>query len=661
MNLESPSKSESPRDASRYFFRASAEDFKKIPGCPVAYWVSEKIISTFDEPKIGEIIITEGQNKTANNDIYVRYIWEVKLSDVGKDNKWLVYAKGGDFRKWYGNLQHLIDWSESARKHYRKDISCRIISEEFWYKKGITWTDITSSGTAFRYLPENTTFDMSGPTAFFSDASQIPKYLSLLNSKYVKKLLPILNPTLHAQLRDIKSIPMLVKETDQDFNSGTAKLCIYFSSADWNNYETSWDFSDSPLLRTESPWPVSEDRKEVEGLLPNFGNGRGIKGKTLEESWKNWRAFSEAATARMKELEEENNKIFIHAYGLQDELEPDVPLKEITLTCNPWYRFSSDEKSAEELWALMREETLKEFISYAVGCMFGRYSLDKPGLILANQGETADDYYRILEPRMDANERESGRERPGMDANKRECGVGEQQVDAGGRELGGLKNSNSENISVHSRPFAVNSQDSRYSFAVDEQNVIPVLEKDWFTDDITERFYEFLRVTFGKEHFSANLAFLEEALGKDVRKYFLKDFYGDHVKRYKKRPIYWLFTSPKGGFQALIYMHRYRPDTVSVILNDYVREYRAKLAARVEHLQGVEASGDAAKGAKTRAIKEIESLRKIIDELDAWEREVLYPLASERKEIDLDDGVKVNYPKFDGAVKKIPGLDAQEE
>ncbi|MDQ7073623.1 MAG: class I SAM-dependent DNA methyltransferase [Gammaproteobacteria bacterium] len=250
-------------------------------------------------------------------------------------------------------------------------------------------------------------------------------------------------------------------------------------------------------------------------------------------------------------------------------------------------------KTDEELEALLLADTMKEFISYAVGCMFGRYSLDKEGLILANQGETLDDYLKqIPEP----------------------------------------------------------------SFAVDENNVIPILDGDWFSDDITERFFKFLRVTFGDEHFEDNLKFIEQAIGKDIRKYFLKSFYPDHVKRYKKRPIYWLFSSPKGSFNALIYMHRYRPDTVSVVLNDYLREFSTKLSQRKNHLETVSISASATRSEKTKALKEIEKLNKTIHELQEYERDELYPLATKQLEIDLDDGVKVNYNRFGKALKKIAGL-----
>jgi len=297
-------------------------------------------------------------------------------------------------------------------------------------------------------------------------------------------------------------------------------------------------------------------------------------------------------TQEMQRLEEENNRIFIDAYGLQGELNPEVPIEEITLTCNPAYRYGvkGSEKDRE---TRLLADTMAEFISYAVGCMFGRYALDKPGLILANQGETIEDYLkRVPEP----------------------------------------------------------------TFPADDDNVIPMLDGDWFTDDITERFREFLRIAFGEDRYEENLRFVEQALGKDIRKYFLKDFYNDHVRRYKKRPIYWLFSSPKGSFNTLIYMHRYQPHTVGTVL-EYLRDFKdEKLKARKNHLEAVSISAGASQGDKTKALKEIEKINKILSELDDYERDVLYPLATEQVEIDLDDGVKANYPKFGEALKKIPGL-----
>jgi hypothetical protein len=371
----------------------------------------------------------------------------------------------------------------------------------------------------------------------------------------------------------MKLLPIISNYRELYATNELADSAVELAKEDWDFYETSWDFASFPLL---SP---------------------GFHQPDLKASYRRIHAHWQAMTMEMQQLEERNNRIFIDAYGLQDELTSDVSLKEITLACNPHHRYGGD-KTEEELDALLLSDTMKEFISYAVGCMFGRYALEKPGLVLANQGETFEDYLKqIPSP----------------------------------------------------------------SFPADDDNVIPMLGGDWFTDDVTERFRQFLRVTFGEEHYDENLAFIEKAIGKDIRKYFLKDFYNDHVKRYKKRPIYWLFSSPKGSFNALIYMHRYRPDTVSVVLNDYLREFQTKLATEKGRLESIEVSATSSQAAKTKATKELDRIRKTIKELEDYERDTLYPLATRQIEIDLDDGVKANYPKFGPALKKIPGLDAQEE
>lgn len=353
---------------------------------------------------------------------------------------------------------------------------------------------------------------------------------------------------------------------------GIAESAVSLAKSDWDAYETSWDFTTLPLLSPDH------------------------RAKALEATYTNLRTHWQGMTDEMQRLEVENNRIFIDAYGLQDELTPEAPIEEITLTCNPAYRYGG-KATAQEREERLRADTIAEYLSYAVGCMFGRYSLDKPGLILANQGETLADYLQqVPEPR----------------------------------------------------------------FMPDDDNVIPLLDGEWFADDVTERFRQFLRVTFGEEHYEENLAFIEKALGKDIRKYFLKDFYADHLKRYKKRPIYWLFSSPKGTFNALVYLHRYRPDTASVVLQ-YLRDFRKKLAARLDYLQQVAISTSASQGEKTKANKEAETIKKQLLELDDYERDTLYPLATEQVQLDLDDGVKVNYLKLGAALKKIPGLEAKED
>jgi hypothetical protein len=295
----------------------------------------------------------------------------------------------------------------------------------------------------------------------------------------------------------------------------------------------------------------------------------------LSDTSRSYLEYRSQQREALRDNEQEINAIMIENFQLDGVVSAEVVDRDLS------YSVSSN------------EIIIQEFLSYAVGCMFGRYALDKPGLVLANQGDTIENHLKQI---------------------------------------------------------------PESSFSADDDNVIPMLDGDWFSDDIAERFREFLRITFGEEHYEENLRFVEQALGKDIRKYFLKDFYNDHVRRYKKRPIYWLFSSPKGSFNALIYMHRYRPDTVSVVLNGYLREFRTKLTSRRDHLEAVSISASASSGEKTKAIKDIEKISKIIVELADYERDVLYPLATRQVEIDLDDGVKVNYPKFGDALKKITGL-----
>ncbi|WP_440713030.1 hypothetical protein [Gordonia sp. FQ] len=319
--------------------------------------------------------------------------------------------------------------------------------------------------------------------------------------------------------------------------------------------------------------------------------------KTLEQTVAQHRDEWAARSRAQQQLEIENNEAVARLYGLEDEVPSHVPLERVSLTNNSAFRWPN--KTPAERDTLFTESAIVDLVSYAVGCMFGRYSLDEPGLILADQGATLEDYFaRIPSP----------------------------------------------------------------TFVPDVDNVIPFVDDGWFEDDIVEGFRTFLKVAFGAEHFEANLRFVEESLGvKTLRDYFItksgrSKFYDDHVKRYKKRPIYWMFSSPKGSFNALIYLHRYTPSTVSTVLNEYLREYENKLQKALERAEAAAAGGASAKDQK-----EADRLRKVLAELRDYEHDVLYPLATQQVEIDLDDGVKVNYPKFYPAVKKIPGLDAADE
>jgi hypothetical protein len=569
----------------KYRYNASADDFQKIPGSPIAYWVSEQIFNIFKtENPIGKHIEARQGLGTGQDWFFFRHVWEVSCNKIGyfmnsehqaweSKNKWFPLNKGGSFRKWCGNQEYLIAF-DILNRNKLKNLGNHLPSEDLYFKPAVSWSDITMTNNSFRYYENGYIFSNTGHCAFPKSLDEIYLLLAYCNNKFVNIISKVLNPTMHFHVGYFNKLPypseILAK---QSIINGIVQKLLEISKLDWDSYETSWDFSSLPLLNAT------------------------YRGDSLVSTYENLRAHWNEITLEMQRLEEENNRIFIEAYGLEDELTPDVPLKEITLTCNPYYRYG-DNKSDSELEESLLADTMKELISYAVGCMFGRYSLDKPGLILANQGETYSDYCRLV-------------------------------------------------------------PDS--SFPADEDNAIPVLDGDWFSDDIVSRFRKFLRVAFGEDKYEENLRFVEAALGKDLRQYFLRDFYNDHVKRYKKRPIYWMFSSPDGSFNVLIYMHRYRPDTASIILSEYLREYQVRLSAYMDNLRRKEANPDLSKGEKVKALKELDKLRKTQDALTAYERDVLFPLANQRIEIDLDDGVKVNYPKFGVALKKIAGLEAKDE
>ena len=577
-------------DVEKYFFRASAADFKNIPGSPIAYWVGAKTLNILGaSKKLGDIADARMGLATGNNAKYVRQWSEVSTGNIGflissrdfakkSGLRWFPYCKGGQFRKWFGNNEHIVDWLKDGEELQTTlhPAGARIWAHNFnldhIFEDSLTWSDITSGRLSVRYNSHGFLFDGSGTCAFFKSEEEKLATLGFLNTQFANDFSNVLNPTLHFQTGDFRSMPYREELLRSSFICGVKEL-ISKAKRDWDSFEISWGFTNLSILQTD------------------------YRRSSLKNTYQNLRVHWREVTEEMQSHVEENNRLFIEAYGLQDELTPEVPLKEITLTCNPHYRYGGNNKTEAELEVQLQADTMAEFLSYAVGCMFGRYSLDKPGLVLANQGDSLADYLRqIPEPR----------------------------------------------------------------FMPDEDNVIPLLDGEWFADDVTERFRAFLRVTFGEEHYEENLSFIEQSLGKDVRKYFIKDFYSDHVKRYKKRPIYWLFASPKGTFSALIYLHRYRTDTVSVVLQ-YLRDFRKKLAARLDYLQQVGISTSASQGEKTRALKEIETLKKQLMELDDYERDTLYPLATEQVPLDLDDGVKVNYLKLGPALKKIVGLDAKGE
>jgi type II restriction/modification system DNA methylase subunit YeeA len=571
-------------------YHVSSAKFVQLPGEPIAYWLSEKMVAAFHKGRpISESIGLKAGLSTGDNTEFQRKWFEVSNSKTAirrqsngtdltysSDYKWYPCHSGGEFRKWYGNHEVVINWENDgfAIKHFGSEsgkIRSAVRNEEFYFRDGITWSKVSSGTFAARFRPSGYIFDDTGRCGFADREEDYLGALAMYCSTLGNKMLDALCPGLSFTSTELGLVPL---EPSASLTSlpNTARA-IEIAREDWDSFETSWDFKGLPLL-------APAHRRE-----------------TLAGTYAVLRGYWSCLTDELRRLEEANNRLIIDAFELRDELKPDVPLGEITLGCNPVHRYGAKHGQAELEVALLAD-TMREFVSYAVGCMFGRYSLDASGLIVGDQGEGLDGYL---------------------------------------------------------------AQVASARFEPDGDNVIPVLDGEWFADDIASRFRRFLRVTFGDEEFQENLRFVESALGKDIRKYFTRDFFNDHTRRYKKRPIYWMFSSPKGTFNALIYLHRYRPDTVSVVLNDYLREFRSKLGAHRRAQEALSISGDATPGQRTKALKEIEATGKQIDELDAWERDVLFPLASQKIDIDLDDGVKANYPKFGAALRPIKGLNDADD
>lgn len=544
-----------------YFYEAEQDNFSKIPGSPIAYWVSTKVFECFSNPLFYDFTISDGQNKTGNNAKFVRFFWEVKSDCIGKNKKWLFYAKGGGYRKWIGNLIDVVDWSEPTRNFYRKDLVCRIIPEYLWYEKGITWGLITSSLPSFRVLPEEATFDVGGSTVFFKNYENYNYFLGLLNSKVFLSIVRILNPTLNFQVKDIRSMPIIMK--DECMVNCLVENNLNISKLDWNSFETAWDFKEHPLFKwSKSLW----DCTAVEATMSHYyGDERPEKvSGSLELSYLLWQGECNERFNQLKSNEEELNRIFIDIYGLQDELTPEVEDKDVTV------------RKAD----LQRD--IKSLISYAVGCMLGRYSLDCEGLSFAG-GEWDELKYK--------------------------------------------------------------------SFVPDQDNCIPITDEEYFEDDIVGRFVEFMRIAFGEDDLEANLNFVANALGNKgntsrevIRNYFLNDFIKDHIKTYQKRPIYWLFDSGKqNGFKALCYMHRWNADTTGNMRVEYLHRMQRVYDKEMERMQEIIDNSKDNKEVNA-ATKRKEKLQKQLKETKDYDAKIAH-LALSRIDIDLDDGVKVNYEK----------------
>lgn len=558
--------------------------FREISGMPIAYWVSDAFRRAFAAKPLSSRLVTRLGMSTANNDRFLRF-WPEVSSDrynlnavsrqaaIDSGCRWFPYQKGGDFRKWYGNLDFVVNWELDGLeiREFADEKTGRIRSHNYnldhIFHPGITWSDFTSAVNAFRSMPMGQLFDGRGSAGFAKSEDELSLILGILNSRVSNEAIAAINPTIAINVGEIARLPFpnLGEEDATAIGSNVVRL-IDLHRADWDGSERSVDFARSPLLRFHGPLA-----RRVAGLIDRGGE----------------------VAHEARALEETNNRLLASAYGLEQEIDSEVQLAHVTLSTNAAYRFPKS--SADEARDLLARESIRDLVHYAVGCMFGRYSLDKPGLILASQGATVEDYLaKVPAPTL--------------------------------------------------RP--------------DADNVIPFVDDGWFEDDIVERFRQFLRIAFGSEDFDENLRFVEESLGvRTLRDYFItatgkSRFYEDHVQRHKKRPIYWMFSSRTGAFNALIYMHRYSPSTASTVLNEYLREYRAKLEVAVANADQAAAAGS------NRDQKLADRWRKVLAELRDYEHDVLYPLATQQIAIDLDDGVLVNYLRLGRSLRAF-GLEKE--
>lgn len=582
---------EFPNKSNGKYTIISQENFSKIPGTPISYWGTKCLTSLFTYPKIVSKAIPRLGMATADNNIFLRFFWEINLNDLFltcsstmeseiSDLKWYPYAKGGSYRKWYGNNEYVVNWYKNGHDIQNfKDDNGKIRSHnynlDFIFKKGITWNALSSGKTAFRVM-DNSLFDNAGSSLFCLEENYL-SMIGYLNSNLPPKLFPLINPTYNYQPGTIGSIPYL--ETN---NAKEIKQCLSISKLDWNAHETSWDFQTSPLL---------EQMKESHSML---------------QIMENYKQFWEEKFYHLHANEEELNRQFIEIYGLQDELTPDVPLDEVTI-------LQKGEISIEDNKLVWHDDIIvKQFISYLVGCFMGRYSIDKPGLIIASQ---------------------------------------HQDLNEIGLKVEGLENGAEGRLQI------------------DDDGIIPILDVEYFADDMTVRIEQAVKTIFGEESYQENLSYINNNLGKckSLREYLFKDFYADHIdgKMYQKRPIYWLFSSKmgdkkkKGYFKALVYMHRLESDTLSKLHADYVVPYIDKIEQQYNEAQDMMMRDDLSQAQRNKARKTADEFMDKIKEVKEFEQQ-LVQMASQRLSIDLDDGVRVNYPKFYPLVEPIKGLDKEE-
>ncbi|MCK7014802.1 BREX-1 system adenine-specific DNA-methyltransferase PglX [Enterobacter roggenkampii] len=592
----------SPEELEKRFFSnkkhtASALDFKKIPGSPLVFWLSTQYLSNFVQGSpLGSIAKPVVGLQTGDNDLFIRFWHEVSFDKVGmgftnresaKESglRWFPYTKGGDFRKWYGNNYWVVDWQNDGERICQHR-SAYPRNKDKYFSSGLTYTNISISSFAARYTDAGFIFDQKGSMFFDKVENGIHYVGCLLHSVCGSSLLQAMCPTLDFNPGTLINLPVIninYKKINDIF-----KDAVDITRSDWNSYEHSWDFTRLPLA-----YPF------------NYQSSLSSIYQQLCEKWHD-------NVLKMKSIEEHNNQVFIHAYGLQEELKPEVSINSITLTCNPHYRYSGN-RSNDELDKLQQSESIAECLSYSIGCMMGRYSLDREGLVYAHEGNKG--FVKLV------------------------------------------------------------AEGAYKTFPADEDGILPLMDSDWFDDDVTSRVKEFVRTVWGEEHLQENLDFIAESLclyaikpkkGESsldtIRRYLSTQFWKDHMKMYKKRPIYWLFSSGKEkAFECLVYLHRYNEGTLSRMRTEYVVPLLARYQGNIDLINDQLKNAESG-AATTRLKKELDGLTKKFNELRSFDDRLRH-YADRRITIDLDDGVKVNYGKFGDLladVKAITGSAPEE-
>lgn len=574
------------------FYGINQSNFEKIPGNPVAYWISQAMLTVFSNRSLGEDGEARQGMATGDNNRFLR-LWpevgyeKIMLNASSNENainsgyKWFPHNKGGKV-KWYGDNDYVIAFDE---ENYNLLLSMgnHLPSRHLYFKQCLSWSVIASTAPTFRYIPDGYTFNMCGMSYFRKSSEDLFISLGYVNSKLFRNLVPIINPTINLSNGDFARIP----NCSLDNTEYIVEDNIHISKLDWDAHETSWDFKENELIRL-----VNQNQRET-----------GAKDFPLQAVMMVYQAEWDDKFKQLHANEEELNRQFIEIYRLQDELTPDVPLDEVTI-------LQKGEISIEEEKIVWHEDVIiKQLISYLVGCFMGRYSIDRPGLIIASQ---------------------------------------HQDLSILGLKVEGLDNASEGRLEI------------------DDDGIVPILDGEYFSDDMTVRIEQGIKTIFGASHFNENIKYINEKLGKTIREYLFKDFFNDHIdgKMYQKRPIYWLFSSKmgdkrkKGYFKALVYMHRMESDTLSKLHADYVVPFIDKIEQQHIEAENLSLRDDLSQAQRNRARKSAEEYADQIRELKDFEQ-VLVQMASQRLSIDLDDGVRVNYPKFYPLVEPIKGLDKE--